>query len=88
MKKFLCFMLAFVNLCFLKTVHAADYQQELRQLREDVQVLQRQMYRSNENSQKTASSENSTIQGKIGEYDETIRKLVKTIVTTYHPSHL
>lgn len=75
MKKFLWLTLILVNLCFLKNVKAAEYQQELRQLREDIQVLQRQMYRSNESSQKTVSSENSTIQGKIGEYDETIRKL-------------
>lgn len=75
MKKILCVAVLLMSVCGKNTAYAADSYQELRQLREDLQILQRQVYRNNDNAQKTASSETSDIQGKISEYDEVIRKV-------------
>ncbi len=62
-----------VSLCGVLFAHAsiADLAREIANLREDVTVLQRQIYREND---KTASA-NGDVQSKIGEYDETISKL-------------
>ncbi len=50
---------------------AADLAREIETLREDVTVLQRQLYRENDKT----SSANGDVQTKINEYDEVIRKL-------------
>ncbi len=66
--------LCMISLCgvmLADVASAADLAREVANLREDVTVLQRQLYREN---QKKASA-NGDVQGKIGEYDETIRKL-------------
>ena len=62
-------------LLFAGTSQAADLENELRTLREDVMVLQRQVYRGTEKENKAASAENAGVQQKIGEYDEAIRKI-------------
>lgn len=71
MKRFLYCTIALSALLLPKRSTAATLEQELSALREDVQVLQRQMYRENTKT----SPENSAVQGKISEYDEVIRKL-------------
>lgn len=63
-----------VSLCGVLFAHfaaAADLAREIATLREDVTVLQRQLYRENDKK----ASANGDVQGKISEYDETIRKL-------------
>lgn len=75
MKSFIYLTLAFIGTAMIAKPAAADYQQELKQLREDVQILQRQVYRSGGKKEQTADTDTSVIQGKIGEYDEAIRKL-------------
>ncbi len=63
-----------ITLCGALLTHvaaAADLAREVANLREDVTVLQRQLYRENDKT----SSANGDVQGKISEYDETIRKL-------------
>ncbi len=71
MKRILYYTIALSSLLLPYTSHAATLEQELANLREDVKVLQRQMYRENT---KTTSA-NGEVQGKISEYDEVIRKL-------------
>lgn len=72
---------------------AADWQKEIDDLREDVLVLQRQMYRNSSsnsgtaevNPQKTAEdSAKGDVQVKIGEYDEIIRKVNGRMDTLEH----
>ena len=63
-----------ISLCGVLLAHiasAADLAREVANLREDVTVLQRQLYRENDKK----ASANGDVQGKISEYDETIRKL-------------
>ena len=63
-----------VSLCgllFTQISVAADLAKEVATLREDVTVLQRQLYRENDKK----SSATSDVQGKLSEYDETLRKL-------------
>ena len=71
MKQFLYYTIAFVTLFGAGCAEAATLEKELSDLREDVKILQRQMYREN-NKTNAASGE---VQGKISEYDEIIRKL-------------
>ena len=71
MRRFLCYATALSTFLLPEVVSAASLEQEVSALREDVTVLQRQMYRENTKT----SPENSNIQGKISEYDEVIRKL-------------
>lgn len=62
---------------------SSDMQKELEELREDLQVLQRQIYRGAGSSGESAKSDTvskeqasaGNIQVKIGEYDEVIRKV-------------
>ena len=75
MKSFVYLTLAVMGVCMIRPACAADYHQELQQLREDVQILQRQVYRNNETAKKAETSTTSEVQGKITEYDETIRAL-------------
>ena len=70
--------------------NSADWQKEIEDLREDVLVLQRQMYR-NSGSIATDGAEKSTaaavsgdVQIKIGEYDEIIRKINGRMDTLEH----
>lgn len=71
MKRILFCTIALSALMLPKFANAATLEQELQNLREDVKVLQRQVYRENTKT----SPESSEVQGKIGEYDEIIRKL-------------
>ncbi len=80
-------------LCYPLFAVAADWQKEIDELREDVLILQRQMYRNSNNSvssgevnvQKTAEdTAKGDIQVKIGEYDETIRKINGRMDTLEH----
>ena len=75
MKLSLYFSFVLVFLLKICEVNAADWQQDIELLREDIRVLQRQVYRGIDSEEKMVSSANSEIQGKIGEYDETVRKL-------------
>ena len=75
MNKNLFFMPIVAATTMIATAHAADWQQELATLREDVKVLQRQVYRGVESSDKAASAANSDVQMKITEWQETVRKL-------------
>lgn len=79
-------------LFFPFTANCADWQKEIEDLREDVLVLQRQMYRNSENiatdssgnGQKAASSVGGDMQVKISEYDEIIRKVNGRMDTLEH----
>ncbi|MBR1825767.1 MAG: tol-pal system protein YbgF [Alphaproteobacteria bacterium] len=71
MKRFLYYTIALSALLLPEIAKASTLEQEVSNLREDVKVLQRQMYRENTKT----SPENSAVQGKISEYDEVIRKL-------------
>lgn len=62
-------------LCYVTTVRAADWSRELDQIREDVKVLQRQVYRGVESSEKGASAANSDFQAKVTQWEENVRKL-------------
>ncbi len=72
--------------------NAADWQKEIDELREDVLVLQRQMYRNSgsiatdtSNVQKTAQdTAKGDVQVKISEYDEIIRKVTGRMDTLEH----
>ena len=75
MKSIAYLTLAVMGVCLINPASAADFHQELQQLREDVQILQRQVYRSNETARKADNAGSSEVQGKITEYDETIRSL-------------
>lgn len=86
------FAFASMLLCAL-SANAADWQKEIDELREDVLVLQRQMYRNNgsidsnagTNIQKTADdSIKGDVQVKLSEYDETIRKVNGRMDTIEH----
>ncbi len=74
--KISCFSGVVVGILLLTgTANAADLERELQNLREDVMVLQRQVYRGTEKENKATSAENAGVQVKIGEYDEAIRKI-------------
>ena len=76
MMKISCFSGVVVGVLLLTgTANAADLERELQNLREDVMVLQRQVYRGTEKENKATSAENAGVQVKIGEYDEAIRKI-------------
>lgn len=62
-------------LSFTQATNAADWQQEINTLREDVKVLQRQVYRGIESSDKAASAANSDVQVKITNWEETVRQV-------------
>lgn len=74
MKK-IFYLVAIMGLCYSESAVAADWQTEIAKLREDVVVLQRQVYRGIESEEKAASSQNTETQVKIGEYGEDIRKI-------------
>lgn len=71
MKLIKLFSISLCGVLFANASIAADLAREIANLREDVTVLQRQIYRENDKT----SSANGDVQSKIGEYDETIRKL-------------
>ena len=75
MKKILYFGLFGVVLLLNNAAKAADLSRELDQLREDVKVLQRQVYRGVESSEKGASAANSDFQAKVTQWEENVRKL-------------
>lgn len=79
-------MVLLCNLLMLKScvVQAADWQQELQTLREDVKVLQRQVYRGTERSEKAVSTSNGDVQVKIGQYDEDLRKITGRLDVLEH----
>lgn len=60
---------------FASPAAAADWQQELNTLREDVKVLQRQVYRGIETNEKAASAANSDVQVKLTNWEETVRQV-------------
>lgn len=86
--------LSLVSMLFGAThSNAADWQKEIDTLREDIIVLQRQMYRNSENiaspenvnTQKTDSDAiKGDIQVKMGEYDELVRKINGRMDTLEH----
>lgn len=84
MKLAACFLLCGSLLSAVPAYASSDMQKELEELREDLQVLQRQIYRgagssSAETSKSSAVSQDQAaagnVQVKIGEYDEVIRKV-------------
>lgn len=75
MKKIWSFSVFCVVLLGASTVNAADYGRELQQLKEDIQVLQRQVYRGVESSEKGVSAANSDFQSKVTQWEETVRQL-------------
>lgn len=89
---FLCGTILGLGILSVSTANAAgtDWQKEIDELREDILVLQRQMYRNgiadNPMENKKSSSENisSEVQVKIGEYDEVIRKVNGRMDTLEH----
>lgn len=84
------YALSGVLLLFPLMANSADWQKEIEDLREDVLVLQRQMYRNSgsiatEGAEKsTAAAVSGDIQVKIGEYDEIIRKINGRMDTLEH----
>lgn len=75
MKKLLSMCICGYMLLSGSAVNAADYGRELQQLKEDIQVLQRQVYRGVESSEKGVSAANSDIQSKVTQWEETVRQL-------------
>lgn len=75
MKKFLCVGVACGALLSGYVANAADWDRELQQLREDVLVLQRQVYRGVESSEKGASAANADFQVKVTNWEENVRQL-------------
>lgn len=75
MNKFLSLSICCYILLGVSTVNAADYGRELQQLKEDIQVLQRQVYRGVESSEKGVSAANSDFQSKVTQWEETVRQL-------------
>lgn len=75
MKKILYFVLFGAVLLLNNAVKAADWSHELEQIKEDVKVLQRQVYRGVESSEKGASAANSDFQAKVTQWEENVRKL-------------
>ena len=78
-------------LLYSGSVAAADWQKEIDDLRQDVLILQRQMYRnagetsSSASVQKTAAdTANGNVQVKLSEYDEIIRKVNGRMDTIEH----
>ncbi len=71
MKLIKLFSVSLCGVLLANMASAADLAREVANLREDVTVLQRQLYRENDKK----ASANGDVQGKISEYDETIRKL-------------
>ena len=62
-------------LLFANSAQSADWERELSTLREDVKVLQRQVYREQDRADREASSVNGEVQGKISEYGDDIRRI-------------
>ena len=75
MKKLLSLCICGYMLLSGSSVNAADYGRELQQLKEDIQVLQRQVYRGVESSEKGVSAANSDFQSKVTQWEETVRQL-------------
>lgn len=71
MKRILYYTIAISALLLPRYAASSTLEQEISNLREDVKVLQRQMYRENDKS----SQATGDVQGKISEYDEIVRKL-------------
>lgn len=72
-----------------KAASSDDWHHEVDSLREDILVLQRQMYRSGMSDdapavKTSADSANGDVQVKIGEYDEIIRKINGRMDTLEH----
>jgi tol-pal system protein YbgF len=55
-------------------VHAAGVESELANIREELQVLQRQMYRNNDNAEQQKSDATADIQKKLTAWEETMRQ--------------
>lgn len=62
-------------LLLANSAQAADWERELSTLREDVKVLQRQVYRDQDRTDRENSSVNGEVQGKISEYGDDIRRI-------------
>ena len=75
MKNILYFGLFGAVLLLNNMAKAQDWSRELEQIREDVKVLQRQVYRGVESSEKGASAANSDFQAKVTQWEENVRKL-------------
>ncbi|MBE6451987.1 MAG: tol-pal system protein YbgF [Alphaproteobacteria bacterium] len=75
MKILKLFLVATISVLPLKTVKAQNaMQMELMQLREDIQVLQRKLYREQQDGIAPAAAQDVAV--KIGEFDETLRQTV------------
>lgn len=83
----------FSALLFITEAKSADWQKEIDELREDVLVLQRQMYRNNGNitssdntnvQKTTEDTAKGDVQVKLSEYDEIIRKINGRMDTLEH----
>ena len=72
---FLSCSIVIACLSVLSKAGAAELEQELKALREDVQILQRQVYYGNEKADKAVGAENTAIRDKINEYGSAIRKM-------------
>lgn len=75
MKRILFYGISLSVLLMFRSGQAADWQSEISKLREDVTILQRQVYRGIENNTKSDPERNPDVQVKISQYDEQIRKL-------------
>lgn len=75
MKRILFYGISLSALLMAGSVQAADWQSEISKLREDVTILQRQVYRGIESNTKSDPERNPDVQVKISQYDEQIRKL-------------
>ena len=75
MKKLLGLSVCCGLLLGINLAQAADLAREVQLLKEDVQVLQRQVYRGIESSDKGASAANSDFQVKVTNWEENVRQL-------------
>lgn len=75
MQKFWGFNVCCALIFSISTAQAADLAREIQLLKEDVQVLQRQVYRGVESADKGASAANSDFQVKVTNWEENVRQL-------------
>ena len=75
MKRILFYGISLSVLMMSGAVRAADWQSEVNKLREDVTILQRQVYRGIESNTKSDPERHPDVQVKISQYDEQIRKI-------------
>lgn len=84
MKVLLSMIVAVFTAAGISAANADELRQELNTLREDVKILQRQVYYGNEKADKAAGAENTEWRDKLNSHDESLRKLEGRIDVLEH----